>query len=145
MCKQKNKYIKRIVILLILMLLFNLWCNFKIVIVSGESMQPTYNNNQILFARRTNTIKRNTVIVFNADDKLNIKRVIGVVGDCVKLENGKIYINGVQIKPYTYYGETKTIYLGDNEYFVIGDNYQNSFDSRNYGAINANHIYGVII
>ena len=145
MCRKKNKYIKIAVLLLFSGLLIILWCNFKIIIVDGVSMQPTYSHSQVLIAKRTSSIDKNMIVVFKESGTLNIKRVIGIAGDFIRLENGEIYVNDVLIKPYTYNGEDIFVYLEHDEFFVIGDNYQNSYDSRNYGAISIEQIYGVII
>ena len=134
---------------LILVSLFLL--NFKIIIVDGPSMQPTYDDKQILLARKygqaqiNDSVQRNDIIVFKKEGQLMIKRVVGISGDFIELSNGHISRNGVLISPYTYSGEDRDYQLNENEYFVIGDNHQNSMDSREYGAIHSEQILGTIV
>ena len=113
--------------------------------VSGSSMEPTLDNRQHLLiekiSHKVKGIKRYDVIVFQPfsdDNKLfYIKRVIGLPGETVKIENNIIYINGKKLNdPYGYNSFTDaklakdTIMLGANDYFVLGDNREVSKDSR---------------
>lgn len=80
-----------------------------------------------------------------------VKRIIGLPGDTVEFYNQKLYINRVQVEEdyvngvcrYRCYDEVWV--LGDNEYFVMGDNRNVSRDSRNYGAVTGDHIMAKII
>lgn len=91
---------------------------------------------------------RGDIVMFEAPDKkdtIYIKRIIGIPGDTVKIENNKIYINGIlKEEPYVdewtnSYG-TMEITLGKDEYFMMGDNRNNSNDSRAYGAVKGDTI-----
>jgi signal peptidase I len=119
--------------------------NFNIVFVDGNSMQPTYKDKQILVASKNKHIKNNDIVVFEKDGEIRIKRVIAIPSDTIKLIGNEIYKNDVRLQPYTYEGDDLTIILGDDEYFVIGDNYQNSIDSRVHGAIKRKQIIGVVV
>lgn len=91
---------------------------------------------------------RGDVIVFKAPGPRNvdfIKRIIGLPGDNVKIENNAIYINGQKLQePY----ETQqtqgsvNVTLGDTQYFVLGDNRGSSSDSRVFGPIERGSMRG---
>lgn len=127
--------------------------------VVGQSMTETLENgDQILVNRFVYKIigpKANDVIVFlpNGNEKSHyyVKRVVGVPGDTVQIKDGKVYVNG---KEFTEKIEVAAIEdaglaedavtLGDDEYFVLGDNRNNSEDSRyaNIGSIKREYIIG---
>jgi signal peptidase I len=82
-----------------------------------------------------------------------VKRVIGGPRDIVLVEGGAVYVNGKKLaEPYLFpnahtycRGLAPTVFaLGRNEYFVLGDNRENSEDSRTYGAIPRSQIMGLI-
>jgi signal peptidase I len=113
--------------------------------VSGSSMEPTLHDRQHLLIEKVSykfqDVKRFDVIVFQpyADDKdlFYIKRVIGLPGETIKIENNTIYINDKVLNdPYNgdAYIDAKlakdTILLGPEDYFVLGDNREVSKDSR---------------
>ncbi len=127
--------------------------------VVGQSMSKTLNGgDQILvnrFVYKVTDPKTNDIIVFlpNGNEKSHyyVKRVIGVPGDTVQIKNGAVYVNGKAFD-----GETdvssiedaglaaEEITLGADEYFVLGDNRNNSEDSRyaNIGNIKKDYIIG---
>ena len=77
-----------------------------------------------------------------------VKRVIGVPGDEIDVKDGRVYINGEMYKEPYAKGFTSPkdmefpIKIPDNEYFVMGDNRENSMDSRDIGLINTDKIEG---
>ena len=89
----------------------------------------------------------------NKNTHSNIKRVMGLPGEKVKIENGKLYINEEEIIS-EFISESiedagiaqDEILLGEDEYFVLGDNLGNSEDSRfaNIGNVNKQDIVGKV-
>lgn len=125
--------------------------------VDGRSMNPTLNDGDNLIVEklsyRFHDPERFDIIVFPFDDtKFYIKRIIGLPGETVQIDyDGNIYING-EILEENYGLETildpgraaEPITLGDDEYFVLGDNRNNSKDGRNpaVGNIKRDKIVG---
>ena len=84
------------------------------------------------------------VVVDTKEDEL-IKRVYGLPGEKIAIENGSIYINDKKIEDSYAYGTTsdyKSIVLGEDEYFVLGDNRAISLDSRIIGPVKKKQIKG---
>lgn len=123
-------------ILLVGLCLFNLKHVF--VRVTGTSMNPTYVNGQILLAdRHPEEIKRYDVVVIDADNKLLIKRVIGLPGEHVVYKDNTLYINDepkYDVKGFVGITSNFDVILNDGEYYCLGDNREVSQDSRYYGA-----------
>lgn len=121
--------------------------------VDGSSMEPTFLNGENGLMLRTNIINKPEsfdVVVFKGEtnyneDYLIIKRIIGMPQDFVEIKNNQIYINGNKIDdswraPDTILEDLPSFYVPENKYFVLGDNRNNSRDSRSVGLINKNDI-----
>ena len=133
---------------------------FQTVYMTGPSMESTISNNDELvmnkIAYKFGKIKRNDIVAIKkigSDDYYDIKRVVGVPGDTVSVVAGRLVINGKHTSddlPYSFINSpgvlSETITLGDEEYFVLGDNTSNSEDSRyiNYGNVQKSEIKGKI-
>lgn len=120
--------------------------------VKGDSMVPTFEDGELLLtekiAYRFGDVERGDVVVFEAPIGRNvdfIKRVIGLPGEKIEIRGDAIYINGLKLEE-EYLGVTTQgnadLKLGENEYFVMGDNRSASSDSRAFGAIKRSSIRG---
>lgn len=142
----KTIIINSIIITTIIFLLFFI-INFRFVKVDGESMYPKLSNGQyVLINKNCVNIQPDDIIVFETDDGYSIKRVIAINDDIIELKDESVFLNGAKLSPYTYDGNSSIRYtLAKDEYFVIGDNYLISYDSRDYGPIQKSCILGKVI
>jgi signal peptidase I len=164
------EFVQTILLAVLLFLLIrNVVQNFRI---DGISMEPNFHNGQFLIVNRfaycpglhleikpvnidldktwcVRQPRRGDVIVFEYPNDLSrdfIKRVIGLPGDTVEVRGGKVYVNG-QVLPEPFgpnpgsstYGP---VTVGSDEVFVLGDNRNNSSDSRSWGLLPENLIIG---
>lgn len=132
---------------------------FAPIIVDGESMMPTLHNHERVVLNKMGTdiedMNRFDVIVFHATEKKDyIKRVIGLPGDRIKYEDDVLYVNDKPVdEPYL--NEYKQMTDGlltwdftldetvpEGQLFVMGDNRQNSLDSREIGTISIDQVVG---
>jgi signal peptidase I len=128
--------------------------------VVGVSMAPTLRNaDRYLLNRWTYYLhppKYKDIVVIKdpTDGVFAVKRIIAKPGDAVFFRNGQVYVNGVKLsEPYVASGDRTFTYsvaseqlivCGKDQYFVLGDNRANSFDSRMYGPVRRQNILGVV-
>ena len=120
------------------------------VLVDGSSMLPTLSDKQFLILNRsTKKLNRNDIVVFDHDNSKLIKRIIALPGETIEYKDGVLYINDEVVNEDFISNEvrelTGRIYkktLGENEYYVMGDNRGGSSDSRDFGAITKSEIRG---
>ena len=148
-----NKENKKEAVTYLLIILFIILVRTYVVTpvrVSGSSMANTLKNGEILllnkFEYRFSDIKRFDIVVVKAHKERIIKRVIGLPGETLKYENGILYINDKMIeenyldevtKDFTYEGK-----IPEECYFVMGDNRDDSLDSRYFGCFPKKDILG---
>ncbi len=125
---------------------------FDTYIVTNKSMEPTFfEGDQILLLKKNfifNRVKNFDVIVFNHENTNLVKRVIGIEGDKVEIKDGALYLNDklVEHEYYIFSNKDNGLYIvGDNQYFVLGDNIKLSEDSRYFGFIYGKDVKGQVI
>lgn len=142
----------------ILLAVVTVFCVGMKTSVIGPSMEPSLYNGQSIFLNRlvykVASPRKGDVIVFlpNGNEKSHyyVKRVVGVPGDTLYIKNGSLYVNDEIVEEY--FNDRiaepglleSEVVLGEDEYFVIGDNCNNSEDSRsaNIGTVRKSYIIG---
>lgn len=121
--------------------------------VEGEAMIPALNDgDRILIERNPDKLERGDIVLFLFPDdpvKSYIKRIVGLPNETVDIRDGKVFINGQPLaEPYIdpnldqSQRSLAAIKLDADSYFVIGDNRDNSSDSRIWGPLKRKFIYG---
>lgn len=124
------------------------------VYVRGSSMERTYSDGQVLFATRLlrGEIRKNDIVIARPDNygKMLVKRVIATGGDTLEVKGHKVYVNDQEISE-KYIKEPmdlesmEKITLPEGECFLMGDNRNHSFDSREIGTVrNEEILYKVL-
>lgn len=130
--------------------------------VSGSSMYPTFKDQEYILtdkiSYRFGQPKYEDVVVFKSPKNPDIdfiKRIIGLPGDKIKVQNGKVYRNNemlpetylpenIYTSPNYFLTESKEIVVPDGDIFVMGDNRPGSSDSREFGPIKKDEIIGKV-
>lgn len=131
--------------------------------VSGQSMYPTFHDKDLVITDkitlRLHELKRGEVVIFKSPTNKEIdyiKRVIGLPGETILLQDSKFYIDGKELEePYlastVYTGEESFLKEGqpftvpEGTYFVCGDNRPHSSDSREFGPIALEDFIGKVL
>lgn len=158
MSRKTKELIKKIYPYIIVVIVVILIRSFIVTpaVVDGQSMEDTlYNNNVVIlnkFDYKLNDIKRFDVVVLKYNGEKLIKRVIGLPGEHVEYKDGNLYIDGFLTEDS--YGKTGTddfkletlgyLNIPGDMYFVVGDNRNNSADSRILGLIKKEDILGSV-
>ncbi len=128
---------------------------YQPVKVEGTSMMPSLDDQERIFINKFvyhwEPIERGDVVVFRYPQdptKSYIKRVIGLAGDRVRIDEGRVYVNGQMLyEPYVlgYYRDDRSypeVTVPAESYFVLGDHRNMSSDSRDFGSIPQQAVYG---
>lgn len=164
--ERKNKKTIRLIIeyCLIFVITFLLFHYvFRLVNVVGDSMYPTMHDGDVGLIQITNSkkdLERFDIVVIDSEvlDKYVVKRIIGLPGEKIEYINDTLFVDGVIVKEefldqafmeesyieydVDFFTANYEIQLGDDEYFVLGDNRLNSTDSRSIGPVGLEEILG---
>lgn len=161
--KEVYSWVKSIIIAFILAFLCTNFL-FAPTTVKGESMSPTFEDKDKVLISKISEIERFDIIVFNApdSDERYIKRVIGLPGDTIEMDNDILYVNGKAFKekyldenreetPLSKLTENFTLEeltgesrVPEGKLFVLGDNRLESKDSRRFGFISSEEVIGEV-
>ena len=154
----KNIAIFVLEILLVIALAYGVVRSFGIrLTIAGESMEPTLSSGDVVLLNKLGGIDTNDIVVFQPSSNLSaqysVKRVIGTPGDTILISGGDVYVNDVlfhnvaDTEDIEDAGLAATeIVLGEDEYFLLGDNRNNSEDSRyeTIGNISSDAVIGKV-
>ena len=122
--------------------------------IEGTSMEPTLVNGDVVLLTKTTSFDRGELCGFSWNNKLLIKRVIGIPGDWIEIDtDGTVYLNGEKLdEPYAEQlsvGECDLEFpfqVPQEQYFVLGDMRESSIDSRNtlIGCVAKDQIVGKV-
>lgn len=128
---------------------------FPVLEIYGKSMNPTLSEGNIVLSFRKTNLKRGDIIAFYHNNKILIKRVIGVPSDWINIDKeGNVYVNNTLLEESylkeKYKGESNIKYpyqVPEDTYFVLGDDRPSSIDSRvkEIGTIHKDNVIGKII
>lgn len=129
--------------------------------VVGSSMVPTLHDSQYYLLNRwvyhVHAPRQSDIVVLRdpSDNGFSVKRIIAMPGDSIYLKAGNVYVNGCRLREAYLPPGTPTftdskcrdqmILCGKDQFFLLGDNRQNSIDSRTYGPVPRGNILGPII
>ena len=122
----------------------------------GQSMEPNFHTDEYVLVNKMAYLfqqpQRGDVLVFHYPFDIHkdfIKRLIGLPGDTISVTTSSVTVNGDTIKePYIrvpFNFDNKTWKLGFNQFFVMGDNRDNSLDSRIWGPLDRSYIVGKVV
>ena len=124
--------------------------------VDGKSMEPNFSTGDYLIVdeityRFREPVRGEVVVLRNPTNETEffIKRVIGLPGEQILVSDNKVFVDGqrideIYIPEDISMSDTPPFELAETEFFVMGDNRQSSFDSRNWGPLEKNKIVGVV-
>ena len=130
-------------------------------LVSSNAMTPNFNQEQRILIYRFGKAKPGSVILMDSPvdtDKVLLRRIIGVSGDTIEIKNKIIYRNNNKIQftwkttskddrnfpmSFTFRDNMPAVKIKRNEFFILNDNIDNSYDSRTFGVVKSDSIIGI--
>lgn len=121
----------------------------QLYLVSGESMSPTLVDEQTVVAYESEEYNRGDIVFMEAvvegiGEHGYVKRVIGIAGDVIEIRDGKLFVNGEEEEDRGFgetVGEDLVVKVEEGHVYVLGDNRENSLDSREFGSVSVERIY----
>ena len=155
---RKQKYLNAFLnfllkILAIICVFGTIYSFVGIAAVQGHSMEPTYTNGKILFYHRCSDPQRGSIVIFRGSGKdfdenmYVIKRVVAISGDTIECKNNTVYVDDKEVEEPYIKGMTSNfskITVPKGCIFVMGDNRENSLDSREVGCIPLKEVLGKV-
>ncbi len=154
--KKQAPYIVSLILVLTATLLCSLFC-FQLMLIQGESMEPSYRSGQFVFITKLDRDYARGDCVLFYSEALGcslVKRIVALPGETVQICGGAMLIDGLQYKPYPDCPEidfaglaAEPLTVPEGHCFVLGDNFSHSTDSRceEVGFIPFERIRGKII
>lgn len=143
-----KKVVKEIIPYIIILVVVVLIRTYLVtpIMVNGPSMQPTLDGGEVMILNKIpNSYERFEVVVVDIGNEDIIKRVIALPGETIACEHGIVYVNDRKQEEEYSKGITsdfEKVTLGEDEYFVMGDNREDSLDSRRLGSFKKEQIKG---
>ena len=143
-----------VVAIILLIIISSFWVS--IFVVDGASMEPNLHDGEVVmmsksFFRGEQKPQRGDAVIVqypgDPDNKRYVKRVIGLPGERLQADSGKVYIDGTVLRESYIPASIATMPQGDwkieqNQYFLMGDNRENSNDSRYFGTVETRFFIG---
>lgn len=153
--KYLNVFLKFLLKILATICVFGMLYSFAgFVAVQGHSMEPTYTNGKILFYHRCSDPQRGSIVIIRGSGKdydenmYVIKRVVAISGDTIECKNNTVYVDDKEVDEPYIKGMTENfdkITVPKGCIFVMGDNRENSLDSREVGCIPLKEVLGKVV
>ncbi len=150
-----TRYWLRDLILSILLAFIIIVFLYQPVQVEGTSMMPQLSNHERIFINKFvyhfEPIRRGDIVVFSYPldpSKSYIKRAVGLPGEWVRIEKGRVFVNGKPLtepyipREYLDRESYRPVHVEPDHYYVLGDHRESSNDSRVWGTVDRKYIYG---